>query len=226
MSKRMTPLATTAPTLVLDLDGTLVDSLPDLTAALDRLMAARGLAGFTPDEVRPMVGDGTPRLIERAFAARAASPGKTDLATFVADYTAHAADASRPYPGVDETLAGLSAAGWRFAVCTNKPAGAARALFAALGLDHWFAAVGGGDSFAVRKPDPAHLLGTIALAGGDPRRAVMVGDHANDIAAANGAGLPAIFALWGYGPETMARGAAATARRFTELAVIAPRLLP
>ena len=88
------------------------------------------------------------------------------------------------------------------------------------------AAVGGGDSFPPRKPDPAHLLSTIAQAGGDPQRAIMAGDHANDIAAAQGAGLPSIFALWGYGPETMARGAAASARRFTELAVIAPRLLP
>ncbi len=214
-------------TLVLDLDGTLVDSLPDLAASLDRLMAARGLPGFTLDEVRPMVGDGTQKLVERALAARhAPAPSPEEFDAFVVDYTAHAADATTLYPGVEETLTSLAGAGWCFAICTNKPVAAAQMLIAALGLADRFAAIGGGDSFPVRKPDPAHLLSTIARAGGDPVRAVMAGDHANDIAAAQGAGLPSIFALWGYGPETMARGAAATARRFTDLAVIAPRLLP
>src|SRR5678816_2803347 len=89
----------------------------------------------------------------------------------------------------------------------------------------WFAAVGGGDSFPVRKPDPAHLLATLEAAGGLPSRAVMAGDHANDVVAARGASLPCIFATWGYGPPSMADGAVAVANDFPEMAKIARRLL-
>ena len=214
------------PILVFDLDGTIVDSLADLGAALNRLLVARALPPLALDAIRPMVGDGAARLLERALAATGARARAGDLDAFVADYTAHAAIETRPYPGVTPTLRSLAGAGWRFAICTNKPAGAAAAVLAALELTAWFAFVGGGDSFAARKPDPAPLLGTIAAAGGTRARAAMVGDHANDIAAARAAGIPSIFAAWGYGPEVMAQGAAAVARRFTELAAIAPRLVP
>jgi phosphoglycolate phosphatase len=213
------------PLLVLDLDGTLVDSLPDLTEALNRMMAARGLPAFRPAEIRPMIGDGTKRLIERAFAARGRSPESGDHDRFVADYTGHVAAETRPYPQVDETLAALQTMGWRFAICTNKSTAATEALLETLALRHWFAALGCGDSFPVHKPHPAHLLGTISAAGGAPNRAVMVGDHANDVAAATAADVPAIFAAWGYGGATAPQGAAAVARNFAELAVIAPRLV-
>lgn len=222
MSKRMTIF----PTLVLDLDGTLVDSLPDLTGALSRLMAARGLPGFMAAEIAPMVGDGTATLVKRAFAARGAVPDAHDHDRFVADYTAHVAVETRPYPQVGETLAALQAKGWHFAICTNKSTAATKALLAALGLTHWFGALGCGDSFPARKPEPVHLLATIAAAGGEPRHALMAGDHANDIAVAAAAGIPSIFAAWGYGSASMANAATAIARRFTDLAVIAPRLLP
>jgi phosphoglycolate phosphatase len=220
-SKRMTGF----PLLVLDLDGTLVDSLPDLTAALNRLMAAQGLAGFLPADIKSMIGDGTKKLIERAFAARGHVPEANDNARFVADYTAQVAVATRPYKQVGETLATLQQAGWRFALCTNKSTAATKALLAALGLAHWFAALGCGDTFRAHKPDPAHLLGTIAAAGATPENAVMVGDHANDIAVAKAVGIPSIFAAWGYGDPAMAQGASAVAQRFTDLAAIAPRLL-
>lgn len=213
------------PVLVLDLDGTLVDSLPDLTAAINRLMAARGLPGFVSAEIKPMIGDGIKKLIERAFAVRGRMPEAHDLATFVADYTAHVAVETQPYPQVGETLATLQQAGWRFAICTNKPRAATQALLKALGLAHWFAALGCGDSFPARKPDPAHLLGTIAASGAKPDCAVMVGDHANDMAVAKAVGIPSIFAAWGYGNAAMAQGASAVAQRFAELAAIAPRLL-
>jgi phosphoglycolate phosphatase len=131
-----------------------------------------------------------------------------------------------PFPGVPATLRAMADAGWRFAVCTNKPHAAALALLHNLGLERWFAAVGGGDSFAVRKPDPAHLLATLAAAGGSAGRAVMAGDHANDVLAARGAGVPCIFAAWGYGPPTMAEGAAAVAQHFTDLPDVCERLLP
>ncbi len=123
----------------------------------------------------------------------------------------------RPYPGVADGLRVLVGEGWKLAVCTNKPERAARALLAALGLAERFAAIGGGDSFPVRKPDPAHLLATLRAAGGDPAHAVMAGDHANDVAAARGAGVPCIFAGWGYGPLAMAEGAAAVADDFDGL---------
>jgi phosphoglycolate phosphatase len=195
------------PTILFDLDGTLVDSAPDLRAALNRLMASRGLGPFTLPEVVAMVGDGARALVERALAARGLTFDEAALDSFLLDYTAHAAVETRPYPGVPEALETLSAAGWRLAVCTNKPEAAARELLRALDLMPRFAALGGGDSFPVRKPDPGHLLATLRLAGGEPGRAVMIGDHHNDIAAARGAGIPAIFAGWGYGPAAMAAGA-------------------
>jgi phosphoglycolate phosphatase len=212
-------------TLLLDLDGTLVDSVPDLAAALNRLLGTRGLAPLSRAEIAPMVGDGVAKLVERALAARGQAPDEGALAEYSADYGAHAAVETRPYPGVAEALNSLTGEGWLLAVCTNKPEAAARSLLGALGLAQCFAAIGGGDSFPVRKPDPAHLLATLTAAGGDPAHAVMAGDHANDVAAARGAALPCIFAAWGYGPLAMADGAAAVAHDFAELAAIARRLV-
>jgi phosphoglycolate phosphatase len=212
-------------TLLFDLDGTLVDSIPDLTAALNRLMAARGLAPFAPAEVAPMVGDVAGVLVRRAFSARGRDAGAADIAAYVDDYTAHVDGDTRPYPGVAETLRRLGAEGWRCAVATNKPEAAARKLLAALSLEPFFAAIGGGDSFPVRKPDPGHLLHTLAAAGGAPDRAVMVGDHHNDIAAAAGAGMPCIFAAWGYSARQAGAAAAAVAERFADVPGIAARLV-
>ena len=196
---------------VFDLDGTLVDSAPDIHAALDRLVAGQGRPGFARPEVTAMIGDGVRALVERAAAARGIAFSEALLAGFTADYTARAAEATALFPGIAAALEALAGAGWTLAVCTNTPAAATAALLGALGLAGRFAAGGGGDSFPVRKPDPAHLLGTIARAGGDPARAVMIGDHRNDVAAAQGAGLPCLFAGWGYGTPAMAAGAAATA---------------
>ncbi len=212
-------------TLLLDLDGTVVDSLPDLAAAINRLMERRGLADFAPPEIARMIGDGTTKLVERAFAARGTTPQPGEHDAFLADYTAHAAVATRAFPEVDETLGTLKRAGWQFAICTNKSAAAAKNVLEALGLAHWFVAVGSGDSLAVRKPDPGHVLATLAKAHGSATHAVMVGDHANDVAAARGAAVPAIFAAWGYGAPSMAAGATAVAQRFSDLAAVAPRLL-
>jgi phosphoglycolate phosphatase len=188
-------------------------------------MGAHGLAGFTPQETAAMVGDGVARLVERACAARGRATTAAYLDSFAADYAAHAVEASQPFPGVADTLHRLAIEGWRLAVCTNKPEVPARALLHAFGLDTLICAIGGGDSFPVRKPDPRHMLATLAAAGGTPERAVAVGDHANDVAAAAGAGLPCIFAAWGYGPPAMAAGAAATAAAFTEVPALARALL-
>lgn len=214
-----------APLLVFDLDGTLVDSVPDLAAALNRLVISRGIVSFTQSEVAGMVGDGAPALVGRAFAVRGVTQDSAALADFLTDYGAHAAVDSRAYPGVTDTLQAMTTRGWRMAVCTNKPEAAAHVLLEALGLARFFAAVGGGDSFPTRKPDPAHVLATIAAAGGDPHLAIMVGDHHNDVVAARGAGLPCIFAAWGYGPASAGAGAAAYAATFAAVPALAEALL-
>lgn len=213
-------------TLILDLDGTLVDSVPDLAAALNRLMLARGLAMFDHAATALMVGDGARALVDRAFAARGLAADEAAQASFLADYSANAAVETRAFRGTEAALRDLAGQGWRLAVCTNKPEIPARALLSGLGLDVYFAAIGAGDSFPMKKPDPRHLLATIALAGGDPARAVMVGDHANDVQAAIGAGLPCVFAAWGYGPAAMAAGAVAIADSFAALPTVVERLLP
>jgi phosphoglycolate phosphatase len=210
--------------MVFDLDGTLVDSVPDLQAALNRLMASRSLDPFGRAQVAGFVGDGARVLLERAFAARGQAPDAAALADFLRDYGANAAVETEPYPGVRETLERFAAAGWRMAVCTNKPEAPARTLLDALDLARFFAAVGGGDSYPVRKPDPGHLRATIAAAGGVAAAAVMAGDHHNDVLSAAGLGMPSIFAAWGYGPADTGAHASATARAFPELFELAERL--
>lgn len=194
-------------TAVFDLDGTLVDSAADIHASLDRTMAGLGLPGFSRAEVIGMIGDGVRALVAKALAARRQPLTEAALGAFMADYESGSTVQTRPFEGMPAVLDALSAAGWRMAVCTNKPEAAARHLLDELGLGGRFAALGGGDTFPTRKPDPAHLLATIAAAGGTAERAVMIGDHRNDVAAAAGAGVPCIFVGWGYGPMAMADGA-------------------
>lgn len=210
------------PIAVFDLDGTLVDSAPDLHAALDRLMAARGLPGFQRAEVVAMIGDGAKVLVQRALAARGAAFEAAALDDFLLDYGDHAAVETAPFAGIVAVLQELRDAGWRLAVCTNKPVAPAITLLQALGLSDHFAAIGGGDSYPARKPDPAHLLATLRDAGGAASCAVMIGDHHNDMAAASGAGIPAIFAGWGYGPPAMAGGASTAATPADLPALLAP----
>ena len=214
-----------APTLLLDLDGTLIDSVPDIVAAVNRMGRARGFRPFDRAEITPMVGDGTRTLLERVFAARGAPFDDAVEAPYIADYTARSADETKPFPCVIDTLRRFADSGWKLAVCTNKPASATHAVLAALGLSPFLSAIGGGDSFPARKPDPRHLLGTLELAGGSVDAAVMVGDHHNDVRAALAAQVPCIFAAWGYGPLSMAEGAAAVAETFRELPGIAEGLL-
>ncbi len=213
------------PLLVLDLDGTLIDSVPDLLASCNRVMAAHRLAPFTGAEVTAMVGDGAAALVGRIMEARGRVATPTDLDDFLTDYMAHTAVETRAYPGAVAALDLLAAEGWRFAICTNKPEAAARQVLEALGLAGRFDTIGGGDSYPTRKPDPAHVLATITAAGGSAAAAVMLGDHHNDMAAAKRAGVPAIFAAWGYGADSMAAGAP-VARRFTDVPGLARSLLP
>ncbi|WP_431284083.1 HAD-IA family hydrolase [Humitalea sp. 24SJ18S-53] len=208
------------PTILLDLDGTLVDSVPDLHAALDRMLLGQGLGPLSRAEATAMIGDGVKVLVERAFSARGRVATAADVAAYMDDYEANAAAATIPFVGIPEALAEMAAAGWRLAVCTNKPERAARSLLAELGLTAHFAAVGGGDSYPVKKPDPGHVLATLAAAGGAPGHAVMVGDHANDMLSGRAAGLPVVFCAWGYGRAAMAGDAPVAASPADLLGVV------
>ncbi len=199
----MNDTAREAPVLLCDLDGTLVDSLPDLAAAIAELLDQEGRPGLTHEAVAAMVGDGVPKLIERALAATGGVPAKAALAALVARYMpiyeARLTRLTRPYPGAIETLRALKAAGWRLAVCTNKPEAPSRTIVAELGFEGLFEAVSGGDSLPVKKPDPGHLLGLIEVLGAAPGATVMLGDSRNDVQAARAAGLPVIAIAHGYG---------------------------
>lgn len=205
--------------LLLDLDGTLVDSAPDLAGALNQLRAEQGLAALALDDVKAMVGDGVAKLVERGLPPTAA-PAEFDrlVARYVALYHERQTALTRPFPGVVETLRALNAAGWRLAVCTNKPEAPSREILAAFGLDGLIAAVGGGDSFAERKPAAGHLLATLARMAAPPEAAVMVGDSPNDVLSARRAGLPVIVVGYGYSRVPPAElGADAVIERFAEL---------
>ncbi|MDB5406217.1 MAG: cbbZ1, partial [Rhodospirillales bacterium] len=183
------------PFIVFDLDGTLVDSLPDIAAAVNGALAEIGAAPLPLGQIRDMVGDGSPALMRRALAASgiAADRHADRLARFVALYDAAPVARTVAYPGVRETLAALAAEGRRMGVCTNKLQGTTLGVLRGLGLDGYFAAVLGGDMVAARKPDPGHLLAVLMALGGGPDGAVMIGDGENDIAAARSAGARSIL---------------------------------
>lgn len=191
--------------ILFDLDGTLVDSVPDLAAALAIVLAERGRPPLGIAAVTAMVGDGAAKLVERALAAsgEGEAPLGPALDRFLALYEANATRLTRLYDGVPEVLGALADAGWRLALCTNKPERATRAVLGALGLASHFAVVLGGDSQPTRKPDPGPLLAALDRLGVAPSRAAMVGDHANDILAARRAGTASIFARYGYGAATL-----------------------
>jgi phosphoglycolate phosphatase len=189
-------------TLAFDLDGTLVDSAPDLVGTLNVILEQEGVAPLPFTEARALIGHGARRLMERGFAAQGLSV-KPDampelFARFIAHYEAHIADESRPFAGVPEALAQMKAAGARLVVCTNKLTGLSRQVLDALDLSRFFDAVVGADSAPAAKPDARHLLAAVAAAGGDPARAVMVGDAATDAGAARAAKVPLILVTFGY----------------------------
>jgi phosphoglycolate phosphatase len=186
--------------LVFDLDGTLVDSLDDLAAALAAMLGEVGAPALPRDKVRGMIGDGTRALVARALAASNLPATLLDErhARFLALYEAAPAALSLPYPGVVETLHAFREEGRRLAVCTNKPQRATLAVLRGTGLDGFFATVVGGDVLAAKKPDPAHLLAALAGIGATPRDAIMVGDNEHDVAMAKAAGVPVVLVRYGY----------------------------
>jgi phosphoglycolate phosphatase len=190
------------PIVVFDLDGTLIDTAPDLIASLNHALRDEGFDAVDRILMGAHVGLGGRAMIERVFALaqRRIDPDAVELhhRTFIEHYTAGIPGISRPYPGVLDAIGRAREAGFSFAVCTNKPEGMAVSLMARLGLDHLFAAICGGDTFDFRKPDPRHLAETIARAGGDPERALMVGDSRTDIDTAKAAGIPVVAVDFGY----------------------------
>ncbi|NWG44998.1 MAG: phosphoglycolate phosphatase [Alphaproteobacteria bacterium] len=191
-------------TIVFDLDGTLVDTAPDLTEALNAVLEARGRARVTPHTVRTMVGHGAPAMIRAGFSAtgEAAREAEMDelLTLFLDHYSANLSRLSRPFPGLLPLLDTLMARGVRLGVCTNKREALSIALLEALDLKRYFPVVLGADSLPVRKPHPDHLLGTIAALGGDRSDALMVGDSETDLATARAAGVPVLLVGFGYSP--------------------------
>jgi phosphoglycolate phosphatase len=189
-------------TVVFDLDGTLVDSAPDLAGSLNALLAEAGLAPLSFAEVKTMVGAGAWVLVRRGFRARGVSLGEDRkvqvFGRFIEIYTGRIAQESRPYPGCLEALDVLAQAGATLAVCTNKLTGLSVALLDALDMTRRFAAVIGADSAPAAKPDPRHLLAAIAAAGGRTDRAVLVGDSGADFHAARAAGVPIVLVPFGY----------------------------
>jgi phosphoglycolate phosphatase len=196
-----------APIVVFDLDGTLIDTAPDLIGTLNLVFAQEGLPPIAMDQARSLVGAGILPLIERALVGQGRNLPVEEVdeifARYIRHYQEHIADASRPFPGLEPALDRLEEDGFRLAVCTNKYEALSVRLLDALGLGNRFAAICGQDTFPMKKPDPETLRLTIAKAGGDPARAVMVGDSATDVTLARAAAIPVIGVDFGYTPVPM-----------------------
>ena len=190
------------PIVVFDLDGTLVDTAPDLINALNFVLGREGLPAVPLKSARNMIGAGARKLLERGLEVDGRHVGPKDLDRltndFIDHYAAHIADESRPFEGLEDALDTLSARGCRFAVCTNKLEWLSKLLLDQLGLSARFAAICGADTFGVSKPDPAILRQTVAQAGGQMSSAIMVGDAGTDIGVARRAGIPVIGVAFGY----------------------------
>lgn len=191
-----------SPLVIFDLDGTLIDTAPDLIESLNHTIASADLAPVTFDDLTHLVGQGARVMIKRAFELRKVKleESETDalFSIFVEHYRQNMPGKSQPFPGAVECMKRLAAAGMTLAICTNKSEALAIPLIEELGLSGHFAAITGGDTFPVRKPDAAHIFGTIEKAGGTQDHAVMVGDSINDILAAKNAGIPSIGVDFGY----------------------------
>lgn len=217
-------------TLVFDLDGTLVDTAPDLVAATNHALAALGLPLVPAETLRQAIGFGARRMIVDGLKHTGVTLSEPDidrlLVRFLDYYEPNLARESRPFDGAIPVLERLRAKGARLAVCTNKRLNLAERLLKELEIDGLFAAIAGRDSFPVHKPHPDHLTGTVRMAGGDLATSLMIGDTGIDIAAARAAGIPVIGCTFGYSEapiDTLAPDAAIS--HFSELEAAASSLL-
>ncbi len=192
-------------TIVFDLDGTMIDTAPDLVAATNFTLGEFGMAPVAERIIEPAVAMGAKAMISAAMAAHGRTADDKELARmtelFIAYYRDNIAVHSRPFPGLQDALRTLADEDVLLAVCTNKREELARRLLAALDLEAIFAAISGADTFPVRKPDGRHLLGTIGAAGGNPARAAMIGDSLADAGAARSANVPFVAVSFGYGEK-------------------------
>jgi phosphoglycolate phosphatase len=194
-----------ARTIVFDLDGTLIDTAPDLVDTLNVVFAGEGLPPVAYETARNLIGGGARVMIARGLEAegRSVTPARIEqlFADFITYYSEHIADHSRPFPGLVDALDALEADGCRFAVCTNKLERLSVSLLEKLNLAGRFMAICGQDTFAIQKPDPEVLRRTIFAAGGSLARAIMIGDSATDIRTARAAGVPVIAVDFGYSEQ-------------------------
>jgi phosphoglycolate phosphatase len=217
-------------TVVFDLDGTLVDTAPDITRALNQTLDLEGLPRVRLEAVRNFIGEGGRVLIERASALHGVTFTAERLDALMQEltgfYRADIARESRPFPGVLDAMDQLAALGAKFAVCTNKRTELSLQLLDALGLTDRFSAVVGADAVTEKKPHPEHYEAAVARAGGTVRRSIMIGDTVADVGAARAAGAPVIVVRFGYcdgACETL--GADAIIDRYSDLTPICRRLL-
>jgi phosphoglycolate phosphatase len=220
-----------APVIAFDLDGTLVDTAPDLIDTLNLVFEREGLPAVPYATARNLIGGGARAMIVRGLEAEGRNVSKAELDALVGDFLAHyadhIADKSKPFPGLVDALDELSAHGFRFAVCTNKLEKLSIDLLDALELSHHFAAICGQDTFGIQKPDPQILLRTIAAAGGSAKRAIMIGDSETDVRTARAAGIPIAAVTFGYSDPPVAKfGPDRLIGHFSELARTVSELLP
>ena len=219
-----------APTIIFDLDGTLVDTAPDLLAALNDVLMRAGHRSVVPSELRHLVGYGVRSLFERAFKQTGATVSQEDMdrygAEFLVHYRANIAHGSRPFPRVHETLELFTVQGAALGVCTNKPHDLSELLLGELNLTRHFPAILGAGRTPYNKPDPRHVLDVITALKGEVSQAVMVGDSPIDVAAARAACIPVIAMSYGYTPTPVHEmGADAVTDDFAELPALVAKLL-
>jgi len=197
--------------LIFDLDGTLVDSAPDLRHALNATLAGFGRRALTPDEVKQAIGDGMMPMLNRAFAATGGEPPHFDsyacFQTFINHYRNLKPDAAQIYPEGHEILKKYHGRGVKIGLCTNKQEAASVRLLEQLDLAHYFAFISGGDTFQFHKPHPDHVRGVMRELGVEKENCVMVGDGPNDVRAAHGAGILCIVVTHGYSSDYSELGA-------------------
>ncbi len=190
------------PVIVFDLDGTLIDTAPDLLDSLNHCLTQSGHKAAQHDDLRQLVGHGARVMITRALTAQDKPTGEKEISglfdLFIEHYASNMPGRSQPYPGALDAIERFSSAGYRTAICTNKYQSLSETLIGSLGLDDQFAAICGADRFDFRKPDPRHLTETIHLAGGEIAGSIMIGDSRTDIDTAKAAGIPVVAVDWGY----------------------------
>lgn len=191
--------------VVCDLDGTVIDSIADMSAALNRALHQNGFDPVPVERLRTMVGAGAGKLIARALADLGVegiddAKSQAVFASFIQAYTDQAAKLTTIYDGAEETLAGWHAQGLKLGICTNKPQAVSDIVVSDLKLDRYFTAVIGAQVERARKPDPAMVHATLDALGVAPAEAVMIGDSAADVGAGQAAGLPVVVLSFGYSP--------------------------